>query len=75
MDNGMNNAGNSMGTFFLGLAVGAIVGGVTALLLAPQPGTDTRTMLKDRFSRMRDMVRSRAQEAAEKVDKMSEETQ
>lgn len=76
MSNGMNNAaGTSMGTLFLGILVGVVVGGVTALLLAPQAGTETRTMLKDRFSRMRDMVRSRAQEAAENVEQMKDEVQ
>ncbi len=78
MDNGMNGgaaAGFGIGGFFLGMLVGAIAGGVAALLLTPQTGTETRDMLKDRFSRMRDMVRSQAQEAAKNVDQMSQETQ
>jgi gas vesicle protein len=69
VDNGMNKApGSNAGLFFIGMLVGAAVGGVAALLMAPQPGTETRTMIKDRFGRMRDTIRSRGQRAVEEVE-------
>ncbi|MGA2157623.1 MAG: YtxH domain-containing protein [Dehalococcoidia bacterium] len=34
--------------FFSGLIVGAVVGAAIALLYAPQPGTETRRMVKEK---------------------------
>jgi gas vesicle protein len=69
VDSGMNNTtGSGVGMFLMGLLVGAALGGVAALLMAPQPGAETRTMLKDRFGRMRDTIRSRGQRAVEEAE-------
>lgn len=39
---------NDFGTFFAGLIVGGLVGAAVALLLAPQSGEETRTMIHDK---------------------------
>ena len=36
------------GDFFAGLLVGALVGAAAALLLAPQSGEETRTLIRDK---------------------------
>ena len=38
----------SIGKFIGGFAIGAIVGGIAGLLLAPQSGEETRDMLKEK---------------------------
>ncbi len=59
---------NSVGMLFIGLGVGAVAAGITALLLAPKSGSETREMIKNRFSQMRDIVRPKAQEPTEPVE-------
>lgn len=54
---GDNNRG---GGFVLGLFVGAVVGGIVGLLLAPKPGSQTRAELME----MGDAWRTRADEIA-----------
>ena len=54
---GNNNGG---GSFALGLLVGAVVGGIIGLLLAPKPGSQTRAELME----MGDAWRTRADEMA-----------
>lgn len=44
----------SVASFFLGWITGAAVGALTALLLAPQPGTETQEQLKRRAEALRD---------------------
>lgn len=41
-------------TFFAGLVVGSLVGAVTMLLMAPQPGEKTRTELQSGVLELRD---------------------
>ena len=40
--------------FFSGLIVGAVVGAAVALLYAPQPGTETRRMVKEKALEIKD---------------------
>ena len=40
--------------FFAGLVIGGLVGATLALLLAPQSGEETRTMIKDKAIELRD---------------------
>jgi gas vesicle protein len=54
---------NSSGNFALGLVLGAVIGVGIGLLYAPQTGTATRTMLKEKAAEFSD----RAEEFAEKV--------
>lgn len=61
---------DSSSGFFAGLIIGAIIGAAVGLLYAPQPGSETRRMVKDKaeeakeraakaVGRMKDAVSSR----------------
>ncbi len=65
---------NDFGTFFAGLIVGGLVGAAVALLLAPQSGEDTRTLIRDKSIELKDRAveysadaRSRAEQALEEA--------
>ncbi|MGD0857275.1 MAG: YtxH domain-containing protein [Dehalococcoidia bacterium] len=49
--------------FFSGLIVGAAVGAAIALLYAPQPGTETRRLVKEKALE----VKEKAAKAADKI--------
>ena len=55
---------DDFGMFLIGFVVGGVAGAVAALLLAPQSGEETRTLIKDKSIELRDM-------AAEQVDVMA----
>ena len=44
----MSNDSNA--GFLAGLVVGALIGAAVALLYAPQPGTETRRIVKDKVN-------------------------
>lgn len=52
---------NDFGSFVLGFLVGGLVGAATALLMAPQSGEETRTVIKEKAIELSD-------KATEKVD-------
>ena len=53
--------------FFIGVLVGSAIGAAAALLYAPQAGTDTRLMLKDKASEAKDRTAEFAQQAKGKA--------
>jgi gas vesicle protein len=55
--------------FGIGLATGAIIGGVIALLLAPKPGKETRQLIKDNAT---DSVDAFKEKAGEMIDLINE---
>jgi gas vesicle protein len=58
-------AGAGMGGIFIGILIGAVIGGIAALLFAPQSGTETREMIRNRSSQMKDVFRGTAEDTAE----------
>ena len=44
----MSERDNDFGAFLAGFVVGGVIGAIAALLLAPQSGEETRTMIYDR---------------------------
>jgi len=64
---GNNTTSFAVGSFFLGVLIGMVAGGITALLTVPKSGPETRGMIRDRFSQMKEIVSSRAKEAGEKA--------
>jgi gas vesicle protein len=50
-------AGFSFGGFFIGVLVGAVAGGIAALMLAPKSGQETREMVMNRFNQAKDVVK------------------
>ena len=51
-----------------------VIGGVIALLFAPQSGKETRKMIKDKATGMVDAIRGKAAEANEAVDAVKDKT-
>ncbi len=78
MDNGISAGkagGIGVGSFFIGMMVGAVVGGVAALFLAPMRGAETRDMVTSRFNQMKDVVRSSASDVQKTAQAMKEQAQ
>lgn len=60
----MEDSGNRLPYFFLGLGVGVAVG----LLFAPQSGEETRDILKNKADDAKDRLRRRGQEFRESAE-------
>jgi gas vesicle protein len=75
MNNGTEPAGSSRlgaGPFFLGVLIGAVIGGVAALMLAPKSGAETREMIRNRYNQMSEVVRNSAQDVKNNIQGMKE---
>jgi gas vesicle protein len=59
----MMSDNNDFGTFFAGLIVGGLVGAAVALLLAPQSGEETRTLIYDKSIELKDRAVEYGQDA------------
>jgi len=59
---------DDFGAFLIGFVVGGLVGAVTALLLAPQSGEETRTLLKEKSIELRDKASQTAEEALARAE-------
>jgi gas vesicle protein len=64
---------DDFGVFLIGFVVGGVAGAVAALLLAPQSGEETRTMIKDKSIELRDKAVESAGKARVKVDEYATE--
>ncbi len=51
--------------FLNGLFFGAIVGGIAALLFAPRKGSETREMLNDKISKLKEEIERKKKELEE----------
>jgi len=60
---------NDFGSFVAGVIVGGLVGAAVALLLAPQSGEETRTLIKDRSIELRDRAYEVGQDARLRAEK------
>jgi len=60
---------DDFGAFFVGFFVGSISGAIAALLLAPQSGEETRTMIKDRAIELRDQASTTIEETVARAEK------
>ncbi|MCE5208438.1 MAG: YtxH domain-containing protein [Chloroflexi bacterium] len=54
---------DEFGAFLIGFVVGGLTGAITALLLAPQSGTETRALIKDKSVELRDKAAESLEEA------------
>ena len=61
------------GEFFAGFLIGAIVGGVAALLLAPQSGEETRQRLEESGIELKERGRIALEEQKAKLEQAIEE--
>jgi gas vesicle protein len=73
--NEVKQGGFALGGFMLGVLVGAAMSGVTALMLAPRSGAETRIMMRNRFSQAKDVVQSSAQDVKQIVLGMKAQTE
>jgi gas vesicle protein len=69
----MSEDGNDFGAFLTGLIVGGLVGAATALLLAPQSGEETRTIIKEKSIELKDRAMETAEDARVQAEKALEE--
>jgi gas vesicle protein len=63
------NDNNDFGTFFAGLIVGGLVGAAVALLLAPQSGEETRTVIANRGIELKDQAVAYSADAGSRAQK------
>jgi len=64
---------DDFGMFLIGFLVGRVAGAVAALLLAPQSGEETRTLIKDKSIELRDMAAEQADMIATKASKVADD--
>ena len=66
---------DGFGAFLIGFVVGAVAGGVAALLLAPQSGEETRTLIRDKSIELRDQAAEQAKQLQSKAMDMGKDLQ
>ena len=59
---------DEFGAFLLGFIVGGLAGAVTALLLAPQSGAETRTVIREKAIELKDRASETYEEAYAKAE-------
>lgn len=69
-NNSTSNSMNNSTKTILTLAAGAIAGAVTALLLAPQAGTDTRRALRKTAQNLKDDLNNTLQQGLDKINSL-----
>lgn len=69
----MDENGSNFGSFLAGVLAGALIGGITALILAPQSGEATRRQLTDLGTGARDASQERIEQMREAADAYSRE--
>jgi gas vesicle protein len=60
----MSNRDSDFASFLSGFLIGGLVGAITALLLAPQSGEETRVLIRDRSVELKDKTLQGLEEAA-----------
>jgi gas vesicle protein len=69
----MSDRDSDIGAFLSGFVVGGLVGAVAALLLAPQSGEDTRTMIRDKSIELKTQVEDTAAEVRTKAEHLAQD--
>ena len=64
---------DDFGAFLVGFIEGGVSGAIAALLLAPQSGEETRTMIKDKTIELRDQAAATVEETLAKAEKAANE--
>jgi gas vesicle protein len=59
---------SDFGSFLVGFVVGGLTGAAVALLLAPQSGEETRTVIKEKAIELKDMASETYEDVAEKAN-------
>lgn len=69
----MSDRDSDFGAFLSGFVIGGLVGAAVALLLAPQSGEDTRTLIRDKGIELRDQVEQSATDARVKAEQIADQ--
>jgi gas vesicle protein len=69
----MNENDTDFGAFLAGLVVGGLVGAAVALLLAPQSGEETRTIIREKGIELKDRAVETAEETRARAERALEE--
>jgi len=64
---------DEFGAFLIGFIIGGLTGAVTALLLAPQSGEETRTVIKERAIELRDLAAETYEDAYTKAEQAAQD--
>jgi gas vesicle protein len=70
----MSKSTEDLGTFFAGFIIGGLVGAATTLLLAPQSGEETRTLIKEKSIELKDKAAVTVDEARIRASELAEQT-
>ena len=62
---------DDFGVFLIGFVVGGVAGAVAALLLAPQSGEETRSIIRDKSIELRDKAAEQAELVATKANDLA----
>lgn len=65
----MGDNNSDFGAFLAGFVIGGLVGAATALLLAPQSGEETRTIIREKSIELKDKATETAAEARARAEK------
>jgi len=63
-----NNKSNEFGAFLIGFLFGGLVGAVTALLMAPKSGEETRALIQEKSIELRDKANIATEEALARAE-------
>lgn len=69
----MSDNNNEFGAFMSGLLLGGIAGAITALLLAPQSGEETRKVILDKSLELKDKALETVEEARQRAEKAADD--
>ncbi len=64
----MSERDGDFGAFLAGFVIGGLVGAAVALIMAPQSGEETRTLIHDRSIELKDKAAERAEAARIKAE-------
>ena len=60
-------------SFFTGFFIGALIGGATALIMAPQSGEETRTQIREKSIELKEKAEATYGEVLQKVEATTED--
>lgn len=69
----MSDSDSDFGNFLAGFVIGGLVGAAAALLLAPQSGEDTRSLLRDKSIELKDRAMETAEDTRVRAEEALEE--
>lgn len=64
---------DDLGSFLSGMVIGGLIGAAVALLLAPQSGEETRTIIREKSIELKDKAAETAEEARHRAEELSAE--